>query len=117
MSSTRDDTTRTLAIHAEEQASAAAVDVGRVAKTVARLNWVWGVLAFLGIVAGTGYALRDQFEHFATKEVVAAHDEEIRRLREWQKQVDAHEAARDETMRRMADQVDDIHRYFMRGKQ
>lgn len=107
------DITRTLALHAEEKASEAAVGVGQVARTVTRFNWVWGVLTFLVAVGGVGYALRDQVDHFATKETVAANAAELERQKAEMQEMNAVLRGLIDTQKRTLDGVDEVKRILM----
>jgi hypothetical protein len=110
------DNTRMLAIHAEEQASAAVVGVGRVGRAFHRANWVWGVLAFLVVVAGSGYVIRDRMEHFATKEKVDALDEDNQRTKEEMREINAVLRGVVDTQKRTIDGVDEVKRILMNGR-
>lgn len=110
------DTTRALAIHAEEQASAAAVDVSHVRRSVKRLSWVWGALLVLGGAAGAGYALSDRMAHYATQAQLRGVEDSQQRDHDELHALVESVRAQQETQKRMADQIDDIHRYFMRSR-
>jgi hypothetical protein len=81
-----------------------------------RFKGTWGVLTLIAIVVGVGYEIRKHEDDFATKEHVAEHDSKIEQLEKWKEAKDEHERARDETMARMAKQLDDIYGHLIREK-
>lgn len=107
------DNTRTVAIHALEEAAVASADGTKLGRAFNRANWIWGVLAFFIAVAGVGYALRDQVEHFATKTQVEANTQDIERSKSEIKEMNAVLRGLIDTQRRTLDGVDDVKRILM----
>lgn len=105
-----------LAMDAQMEAFKAQSGVAILRRQFARVNWVWGVLAFLGVVGGIGYALRDRLEAFATKDKVEANTADIERLRSEQKEMNAVLRGLIDTQKRTLDGVDDVKRILMNEK-
>lgn len=101
------------ALHASQGVHMENVGIRR---TLARMKGTWGTLAFFVVVIGVGYGLRDQVGHLATKDHVAEHDTRIEQLEKWKAAKDEHERAKDETMARMARQIDGLYEHLMREK-
>lgn len=100
-------------VEAEHAAYGAQGAVSGMRRQLVRANWVWGVLAFLVAVGGVGYALRDQVDHFATKEKVEANTAEIERQRQEITEINAVLRGVQDTQKRTLDGVDDVKRILM----
>lgn len=74
------DTTRVVAIHAEEQARDAQLGVNAVKRTVSRMRWWWGAGVLVGAIFAGGYALRDREDHFARRAEVNDLSEKVNAL-------------------------------------
>lgn len=102
-----------LAVEATIEAHKAQSGVSLLKRQLVRVNWIWGVLAFLVAVIGVGYALRDQVDHFATKDKVEADHEEIERQKAELREVNAVLRGVVDTQKRTLDGVDDLRRILM----
>jgi hypothetical protein len=108
-----DDTTRSLALHAEEQARDAVGGIRDMRRSLKRVSWVWSALTFIGIVLAAGYALRDRLDHFATKEKVEVNSDDIDRIKSEQREMNAMLRGIIDTQKRTLDGVDDVKRILM----
>ena len=106
-----------IAVDAQHAAYSAQMMARGAMRFARRSSWVWGVLAFLGVVGAAGYGLRDRLDAFAMKTQVTAHDSRIDQLEKWKAVTDERERSRDQRERRMADQIDKLYDRLMREKQ
>jgi hypothetical protein len=102
-----------IAVDAHMEAYKAQMNVLGLRRHVTRVNWVWGVLAFLGVVGGGGYTLRDRLDHFAAKEKleqatdrIDRQERELTGVREQLRGIVA-------TQQRTLDGVDEVKRILM----